>query len=107
MANRIDSSAITNILRRRTIAAYYCSNQTAEPIREGHLSSGQLTGYLERYMLSGVCLNEKTGTSFVPSGPPYPITYTIFDGLGADNSAAMLTLDNTDPVVITYDGGSS
>jgi hypothetical protein len=113
MKPSLDASTLTTMLRRRTLSAYYCNKagNLHSTIREERFKSGMSTGYLEKYMITSICV----GSNLIENGnvnpdvptPPYPLSYTVFDGLGADNSVAILTLDNTDPIVITYDGGSS
>lgn len=116
MKPSLDASTLTTMVRRRTLSAYYCNKagNLHSTIREERFKSGMSTGYLEKYIITSVCVgsnlidqgNVNPDVPDVPT-PPYPLSYTVFDGLGADNSAAILTLDNTNSVVITYDGGSS
>lgn len=91
-----DASMATEWARRRAISGIrYCGNTLSLPkkaIRETRVSTGSTTGYLESYMISGLC---------VIKGIAAGTTFPEFDGGNADDIGLNL-FDNND-----YSGGNA
>ena len=104
-----DASMATEWARRRAISGIrYCGNTlslTKKAIRETRVSTGSTTGYLESYMISGLCAIKGISGNILASFPEY-------DGGNADDIGYVPDNDYSGGDAFTqppneYDGGDA